>query len=196
MDAAGSVDAAVLVPIYGWPADPGLIFAERRHDLRRHAGEISFPGGPQRGRRATRDGALREAEEEIGLDRGRVDVVGARASRDLRHELQGPPCRGADRDGPRLRSEPGPAEVETVLAFGLARRLGTGFAMRRLVRRGSDPHAYLRGCRHLIWGATAQDPRRADRPAAGRGLTVVSGAREPRLRLQFGHGGGRGQGRR
>ena len=34
MDAAGSVDAAVLVPLFGWPDDPGLIFTERRHDLR------------------------------------------------------------------------------------------------------------------------------------------------------------------
>jgi 8-oxo-dGTP pyrophosphatase MutT (NUDIX family) len=35
----------VLLPLYGWPEDPGLIFTERRADLRRHAGEISFPGG-------------------------------------------------------------------------------------------------------------------------------------------------------
>ena len=40
-----TVDAAVLLPLYGWPDDPGLIFTERRADLRRHAGEISFPGG-------------------------------------------------------------------------------------------------------------------------------------------------------
>ena len=135
MDAAGSVDAAVLVPIYGWPADPGLIFTERRHDLRRHAGEISFPGGRSEDGEGYVETALREAEEEIGLERGRVDVVGA-----------------LPRSGPSSRTtrstlivglietdldfDPNPAEVETVLAFDLAEP-GKGFAMRRLVRRGS-----------------------------------------------------------
>jgi 8-oxo-dGTP pyrophosphatase MutT (NUDIX family) len=68
MDAHGRTTAAVLVPIYGWPQRPGLVFTERRSDLRRHAGEISFPGGrqdhPDEDLRRT---ALREAEEEIGL---------------------------------------------------------------------------------------------------------------------------------
>ncbi len=45
MEARGRTDAAVLLPLFGWPDEPGLIFTERRADLRRHAGEISFPGG-------------------------------------------------------------------------------------------------------------------------------------------------------
>ncbi len=67
MDASGSVDAAVLVPIFGWPKRPGLIFTERRHDLRRHAGEISFPGGRRDSGESFLETALREADEEIGL---------------------------------------------------------------------------------------------------------------------------------
>ncbi len=68
LNAHGSTEAAVLVPLFGHPDEPGLVFTERRHDLRRHAGEISFPGG----RRDTADEplletALREAQEEIGL---------------------------------------------------------------------------------------------------------------------------------
>ena len=54
------------------------VFTERRADLRRHAGEISFPGGrqdhPDEDLRST---ALREAEEEIGLDPAGVELVGA-----------------------------------------------------------------------------------------------------------------------
>ncbi len=71
-----SIDAAVLLPLYGWPDDePGLVFTERRADMRRHAGEISFPGG----RRDDGDAdlaatALREAEEEIGLDPAAVEL--------------------------------------------------------------------------------------------------------------------------
>src|SRR5688572_22438505 len=78
MDAHGRTDAAVLVPLYGWPDDPGLIFTERRPGLRRRAGEISFPGGrpdePDEDLRAT---ALREAHEEIGVEPDAVDLVGA-----------------------------------------------------------------------------------------------------------------------
>ena len=65
----------MLLPLYGWPEDPGLVFTERRADMRRHAGEISFPGG----RRDPEDAdlsatALREAQEEIGLDPARVEL--------------------------------------------------------------------------------------------------------------------------
>jgi 8-oxo-dGTP pyrophosphatase MutT (NUDIX family) len=64
MKAPGTTDAAVLIPIFGHPEQPGLVFTERRSDLRRHAGEISFPGGrqddPAEDLVAT---ALREAEE-------------------------------------------------------------------------------------------------------------------------------------
>ena len=67
----------MLVPIYGWPDRPGLVFTERRHDMRRHAGEISFPGGRADEGEALVECALREAHEEIGLDPGSVDVVGA-----------------------------------------------------------------------------------------------------------------------
>src|SRR5204863_2288366 len=78
MAAGGRTEAAVLLPIHGWPGEPGLIFTERRADLRRHAGEISFPGG----RRDDGDGdltatALREAEEEIGLSPSSVEICGA-----------------------------------------------------------------------------------------------------------------------
>ena len=77
-DPRADVDAAVLLPLFGWPEEPGLIFTERRADLRRHAGEISFPGG----RRDEGDAdlpptALREAEEEIGLDPAAVELGGA-----------------------------------------------------------------------------------------------------------------------
>ena len=76
MKAPGGTDAAVLVPIFGHPEQPGLVFTERRSDLRRHPGEISFPGGrqdnPEEDLIAT---ALREAEEEIGLDPGEVEEI-------------------------------------------------------------------------------------------------------------------------
>ncbi len=155
MSAAGAVDAAVLVPLYGWPGNPGLIFTERRHDLRRHAGEISFPGGRRDEGEGFLDAALREAEEEIGLGRERVQVVGALppigtfVTNYKVHPIVG-------LIEPDLEFAPSPTEVETVLAFGLE-QLREGFAMRRLVRRGvpiRTPTYVV--AEHLIWGATAR----------------------------------------
>lgn len=156
IDAHGSTDAAVLVPIFGYPHRPGAVFTERRHDLRRHGGEISFPGGrpddPGEELQAT---ALREAEEEIGLDPAGVDLVGALAP--IGTFVTGykvHPFVGLIGDD--LDFEPNPDEVETVLAFEL-RALAESFAMRRLVRRGvpfRTPTYVLDG--HLIWGATAR----------------------------------------
>ena len=64
----GRIDAAVLVPLYLKDGDLHAVFTRRRDDMRRHAGEISFPGGRQDDDEADlRATALREAEEEIGL---------------------------------------------------------------------------------------------------------------------------------
>jgi 8-oxo-dGTP pyrophosphatase MutT (NUDIX family) len=156
MDAHGQTEAAVLVPMFGYPDRPGLVFTERRHDLRRHAGEISFPGG-----RRDHSGeelmatALREAEEEIGLAAGEVDVLGALPPiGTFVTSYKVHPFVGLIDEG--LRFEPNPAEVETVLAFTVE-ALRDSFEMRRLVRRGIPfrTPTYLVDD-HLIWGATAR----------------------------------------
>ena len=69
LDVHGRIDAAVLVPLYVSAGELHAVFTRRRDDLRRHPGEISFPGGRQdieEGEEDLRDTALREAEEEIG----------------------------------------------------------------------------------------------------------------------------------
>jgi 8-oxo-dGTP pyrophosphatase MutT (NUDIX family) len=69
--------AAVLALIVG-DVDPAIVFTERSAGLRRHGGEMSFPGGLQEpsdiSLAAT---ALRESMEEIGLDPATPDVLGA-----------------------------------------------------------------------------------------------------------------------
>ena len=156
INAHGSTEAAVLVAVYGHPREPGLIFTERLHDLRRHAGEISFPGGrqdhPDEDLRRT---ALREAEEEIGLEPDQVELVGALppigtyVTSYRVHPFVGLIPAGID-----LR--PNPAEVETVLKFELEQLRGA-YAMRRLVRRGVPIRTpTFEIGRHLIWGATGR----------------------------------------
>jgi 8-oxo-dGTP pyrophosphatase MutT (NUDIX family) len=75
--APGSVRAAVLIPLYRSGNGLVAVFTKRAADLRRHAGEISFPGGRQDPDEELLDTALREAEEEIGLERDDVRLVGA-----------------------------------------------------------------------------------------------------------------------
>ena len=152
----GSTDAAVLVPLYLQGDDLVAVLTERRHDLRRHAGEISFPGGrqdfPEEDLRQT---ALREAEEEIGLPADDVELVGAL------------PPTGTFVTGYRIHPfvgligpghtwTPQEAEVERVLEMSLP-ELVDGFDMKRLIRRGvpiKTPTYTVDG--NLVWGATAR----------------------------------------
>jgi 8-oxo-dGTP pyrophosphatase MutT (NUDIX family) len=158
MEARGDTDAAVLLPLYGWPDEPGLIFTERRADLRRHAGEISFPGGRQDpGDADLEETALREAHEEIALEPAGVSIVGALppvSTFVTGYRIQ--PFVGLVDEPGALGLDPNPTEVETVLTLSLA-RLREGYEMRRLVRRGVPIHTptYEVGGQ-LIWGATAR----------------------------------------
>jgi 8-oxo-dGTP pyrophosphatase MutT (NUDIX family) len=126
--------------------------------MRRHAGEISFPGG----RRDAGDAdlaatALRESHEEIGLDPAIVEIgeelplTGTFVTGYRIHPFVGriPHPRELD-----LR--PNPAEVETVLTFSID-LLRESYEIRRLIRRGVPIHTpsyEVEG--HLIWGATAR----------------------------------------
>ena len=154
MDAPGTKDAAVLVPLYGDPLT--AVFTERRADLRRHAGEISFPGGrqdePDEDLRLT---ALREAEEEIGLAAADVEIVGALPP--VGTFVTGYrifPFVGLLAQPPELR--PQESEVAQILRFSL-RDLAAGHEMKRLVRKGvpiRTPTYTVDG--HLVWGATGR----------------------------------------
>jgi 8-oxo-dGTP pyrophosphatase MutT (NUDIX family) len=75
--APGDRLAAVLALLIREP-QPALLFTERAMELRRHPGEVSFPGGlTEPGDVDLATTALRETEEEVGLPRGAVDVLGA-----------------------------------------------------------------------------------------------------------------------
>ncbi|MGJ4951259.1 CoA pyrophosphatase [Bradyrhizobium sp. HKCCYLS20291] len=68
--------AAVLIPVVDHP-EPTVLLTQRSPNLSSHAGQIAFPGGKIDVTDATPlDAALREAEEEVGLDRSFVDPIG------------------------------------------------------------------------------------------------------------------------
>jgi len=73
----GTRSAAVLVPLAGVDGDLSIICFQRTHEVADHKGEICFPGGSvELDDRDAIDAALREANEELGLARDQVDVLG------------------------------------------------------------------------------------------------------------------------
>jgi 8-oxo-dGTP pyrophosphatase MutT (NUDIX family) len=153
----GRRHAGVLVPLYldGAGALHG-VFTRRKEDLRRHPGEVSFPGG----RRDEEDAdlcatALRETHEEIGLPPDAVELLGA---------LQPTPTFVTDYAiypfvgliEPGFAWAVAHAEVARVLELPLE-AIRAGYARRRLVRRGLPfrTDTYVVGD-EMIWGATAR----------------------------------------
>lgn len=69
--------AAVLIGLVGHPDGLAVLFTQRTDHLLHHPGQISFPGGHMDAADKTpEDTALRETEEEIGLDRGHLETIG------------------------------------------------------------------------------------------------------------------------
>jgi 8-oxo-dGTP pyrophosphatase MutT (NUDIX family) len=136
--------------------EPHVVLTRRRADLRRHAGEISFPGGRQDSEDPTLlDTALREAEEEIGLRRATVSLLGELpavstfATNYLIH-----PFVGQIAAGQLWRASP--LEVDAVLELPL-RALREGRTRTQIERRGISfqTDAYVVD-EQVIWGATAR----------------------------------------
>jgi 8-oxo-dGTP pyrophosphatase MutT (NUDIX family) len=156
LEVRGAVNAAVLVPLYREHGSLHAVFTKRQDDLRRHPGEISFPGGRyDEGEPDLKATALREAKEEIGLPSDAVEIVGA---------LQPTPTIATGYAvypfvgliAPGRTWTPSAGEVSAVLELSLNDLLA-GYGRRRLVRRGLPirTDTYVVGD-HLIWGATAR----------------------------------------
>jgi 8-oxo-dGTP pyrophosphatase MutT (NUDIX family) len=148
----------VLVPLFLEPdlKEPQIVLTKRRDDLRRHAGEISFPGGRRDpGDADLQQTALREAEEEIGLSPAAVRLLGELpptstfATNYVIHPFVGEIAAGQ-------RWLASPDEVDAVLELPI-KALRESRTRTRMERRGFsfETDAYiLEG--HLIWGATAR----------------------------------------
>jgi 8-oxo-dGTP pyrophosphatase MutT (NUDIX family) len=156
LEVRGRTEAAVLAALHLAGGRPHLVFTKRREDMRRHPGEISFPGGrADEGDADLLATALRETEEEIGLPRERVEILGAlQPTPTIATGYAVYPFVGVI--APGFDWTLSPREVAAVLELSLA-DLRSGFGRRRLLRRGLPirTETYVVGD-DLIWGATAR----------------------------------------
>jgi 8-oxo-dGTP pyrophosphatase MutT (NUDIX family) len=156
LDVHGRIDAAVLVPLFVQDGALHAVFTRRRDDMRRHAGEISFPGGRQDDDESDlRLTALREAEEEIGLPSDAVELIGAlQPTPTIATNYAVYPFVGLIEPGHEWT--PSATEVSAVLELSLDDLRG-GYERQRMLRRGIPfrTDVYLVDD-NLIWGATAR----------------------------------------
>jgi 8-oxo-dGTP pyrophosphatase MutT (NUDIX family) len=160
LDAAAGASvrhAAVLVPIIQHRSELTVLLTRRTDGLRSHASQISFPGGRMESADATpEETALRETEEEIGLPRSHVEIVGRLARRETGTGFGVVPVVGLVE--PPFPVAADPTEVAEVFEVPLAFLVNA--ANRRFetrIARGMERRFYaIPYGDYYIWGLTAR----------------------------------------
>ena len=148
--------AAVLIPIVVRRPDLQVLFTRRADHLSRHAGQVSFPGGRVEDNDASViDAALRETEEEVGLSRAHVEILGALDAYETGTGFRIQPIVGLVQEGFDLKVDP--EEVAEVFEVPLKFLMDTrNHQTRSGVWQGVERRYYeIPYGRHYIWGATA-----------------------------------------
>jgi len=155
----GMVGAAVLVALFEEEGEARVILTKRPDTMPSHRGDVAFPGGKLHPEvdRSLLDAALREAEEEIGLHRGAVEVV---AELDTLSTVTTrfliAPFIGLLAGRPTL--QPDPDEVVAVFDVALSALLADG--VHREEHWGPGPMAravhFFELPEGIVWGATAR----------------------------------------
>jgi 8-oxo-dGTP pyrophosphatase MutT (NUDIX family) len=147
--------AAVLIPVTD-RAEPGVILTQRPDTMRKHPGQVAFPGGRVDASDADDiAAALREAEEEIALPPGMVTIIG---TTDLYRTITGyriTPVIGVV--PPDLAYRPNAGEVDAVFEVPLSFLLDPANHQTRDVGWNGEPRSYyeMHWDGRRIWGATA-----------------------------------------
>lgn len=148
--------AAVLIPLVDRGDELTVLLTHRASDLKHHAGQISFPGGRlEPGDHDAVAAALRETEEEIGLRREFVEVIGCLPDHVVISGYRVTPVVGLVRPGFELVLDP--TEVSGTFEAPLRHLLDPATHARRMHRIGDEDHEVLElpWGGHTIWGATA-----------------------------------------
>lgn len=153
---AAMTRAAVLIPVIDRGDDLTVLLTLRADDLKHHAGQVSFPGGRlEPGDTDAIDAALRETEEEIGLNRHYVEILGCLPDHVVITGYRVTPVVGLVRPGFELVLDP--TEVAGSFEAPLRHLLDPATHARRKQRIGDEEvEAYdLPWGSFNIWGATA-----------------------------------------
>ena len=150
--------ASVLIPVIR-PSNTSssqIVLTVRSHDLSSHAGQVSFPGGTREIYDADDiETALRESEEEIGLDPETVEIIGQLGEIKLPSGFEVTPVIGLIEPEPQLT--PCPIEVNEIFMAPTSLLLDPGSYDESMMEYGGKPRRilelYYDGYR--IWGATA-----------------------------------------
>lgn len=148
--------AAVLIPLIERDESLNVLLTYRSADLEHHAGQISFPGGRlEKSDADAESGALRETEEEIGLSRDYVRILGRLPDHVIISGYQVTPVVGLVRPGFTLRLDP--TEVAGTFEAPLQRLFDPATHLSRRYKVGQEElEAFdLPWQGHNIWGATA-----------------------------------------
>ncbi|AWK85419.1 CoA pyrophosphatase [Azospirillum thermophilum] len=155
-DGQGLRDAAVLVPLVDRGEEITVIFTQRTANLTAHAGQISFPGGRMEpSDESAEDTALRETEEEIGLTRDRVEILGRLDTYVTRTGFRVTPVVGLVQ--PPFTLTPDPTEVAEVFEVPLSFILDPENPRRHSREFLGKPRYFYAFPyeQRYIWGATA-----------------------------------------
>lgn len=147
--------AAVLVPILDKP-NPEIVLTVRSEELPTHPGQVSFPGGAvERKDRSAISTALREAEEEIGLDFSQVSPLGFLDRLDTISDYRVLPVVGLVR--PSFVWRPDEREVAEVFTVPLELAVDRNeYTHHQFVHNGHPAvTSSLHWQGHMIWGITA-----------------------------------------
>lgn len=142
-------EAAVLAPLYWRGGEPWAFLTRRPMTLRKHPGQIAFPGGGREpGDVTPLHTALRETREELGLDPASVEVLGLLGAMPTITSYWVQPFVGVvPADAPL---SPNPGEIDEVLSAPLWRLRRE---RRRVLEADRDAFVWDDG-RHVVWGAT------------------------------------------
>ena len=150
------VPAAVLVPLVARAPEPTILLTQRTPHLNVHGGQISFPGGRvDLGDVDRVDTALRETEEETGVPRDRVEILGMLPDYDIMTGFRVTPVVGWVE--PPFDIRPDPFEVAEVFEVPLAFFLDpANYVAQSREVNGALRHFYAMPWQgRNIWGATA-----------------------------------------
>ena len=149
--------AGVLIAILQQDGVPQVVLTKRASHLKHHPGQIAFPGGKvEQSDTDAQAAALREAEEEIGLNPGTVSVLGLLPTHETVTGFLVSPVVASI--GAGFVPRPDPSEVEEVFAVPLSHLLNPGlYSIEGRYCRGQLRRYYtVPWGPYYIWGATAR----------------------------------------